>query len=229
MLIGKRKKQAKAKPVDESDRPKESVLQQFQGLDVNQIGLWPFGPRLVVYFIIALLVLVLAWLLILNGKYAEYENIKLRQNALEQDFVETMTRVKGSNLEKELEMTQSHVALLEARLPDEANMASLLESINRAGVDSQLDVKKLRAEPLIKREYYAEQPIFISIEGESYHDFGRFAEALAALERIVTLDNIVLAPADINAGERRGMLGVKLEGTLKTYRYLADDEQRSQK
>ena len=76
--------------------------------------------------------------------------------------------------------------------------------------------------------YYAEKPISLKLRG-TYHQFGNFISGVAALPRVVilTLHDVSLTPA-VAAGSKSTQ-GVKqgelfLEGTVKTYRYLEDDE-----
>ncbi len=67
------------------------------------------------------------------------------------------------------------------------------------------------------KEYYAELPIAIKVTG-SYHDMGLFAADIANLSRIVTLNNLSLAPV----ANREGVL--TMDGTAKTFRYLDLEE-----
>ena len=63
-------------------------------------------------------------------------------------------------------------------------------------------------------------PIAVKING-GYHDFGAFAADIAKLPRIVTLNNIAIAPVKDNA--------LTLDATTKTFRYLDEEEVAKQK
>jgi len=65
--------------------------------------------------------------------------------------------------------------------------------------------------------FYAELPIKIKLVG-SYHDFGRFVSGIAALPRIVTLNDIQITPADAKGGYDN----LTMDVTAKTYRYIED-------
>lgn len=69
------------------------------------------------------------------------------------------------------------------------------------------------------KEFYAEKPIALRMLG-TYHQFGTFISNVASLPRVVilTMHDVSLKPQ----GEGRGQL--MLEGTVKTYRYLDDEE-----
>ena len=68
-------------------------------------------------------------------------------------------------------------------------------------------------------EFYAEKPIALRMVG-TYHQFGAFVSGVASLPRVVimTMHDISLKPR----GD--GDSTLVLEGTVKTYRYLDEDE-----
>ena len=79
------------------------------------------------------------------------------------------------------------------------------------------------------KEFYAEKPISLRMVG-TYHQFGAFVSGVASLPRVVimTMHDIVLTPRSVRPGEKIGPnTPLQLAGTVKTYRYL-DDEEASQ-
>ena len=61
----------------------------------------------------------------------------------------------------------------------------------------------------------------------TYHQFGAFVSGVASLPRVVimTMHNIVLTPRNVTPGSKIGPNSVlQLAGTVKTYRYLDEDE-----
>jgi type IV pilus assembly protein PilO len=69
-------------------------------------------------------------------------------------------------------------------------------------------------------EFYAETPIKVKVTG-GYHDIAAFVSDVSKLSRIVTLQDIAMEPA------KDGVLN--MDATVKTYRYLDDDEVMAQK
>jgi type IV pilus assembly protein PilO len=65
-------------------------------------------------------------------------------------------------------------------------------------------------------DFYAELPIQITVTG-TFHQFGEFVSAVAALPRIVTMHNLTLSPL----GKESEKMAMQI--TAKTYRYF--DEQ----
>jgi type IV pilus assembly protein PilO len=71
------------------------------------------------------------------------------------------------------------------------------------------------------KDYYAELPIAVRVTGR-YHDMGAFVADVAALSRIVTLNNITVTP-------QKDKDVLTMDTTARTFRYLDDDERAAQK
>jgi type IV pilus assembly protein PilO len=101
-------------------------------------------------------------------------------------------------------------------------MAALLSDINQAGLGRSLQFDLFRPGQIVVRDYYAELPIAVRVTGK-YHDIGSFASDVAHLSRIVTLNNISIAPG----GKESGTLS--MDATARTFRYLDPEEIQAQK
>ena len=75
---------------------------------------------------------------------------------------------------------------------------------------------------MVAKDYYAELPISIRVTGK-YHDVGAFASDIAHLSRIVTLNNISIAPGGKDANV------LTMDATARTFRYLDPEEIQAQK
>ena len=87
-----------------------------------------------------------------------------------------------------------------------------------------LDVQLFQPGSETYHYFYAERPISVHMLGD-YHQFGEFVSGVASLPRVVilTMHDINLRRAnirDIRGGDGR----LFLEGTVKTYRYIDEDE-----
>jgi type IV pilus assembly protein PilO len=122
---------------------------------------------------------------------------------------------KAANLDalrkQMVEMEQSFGALV-SQLPTDTEVPGLLEDITNKGVESGLEIKSIKLQPEVSKEFYIELPINIEVTG-SYHDFGTFVSGIAALPRIVTLHDFKIS-AD---PKTPGTLSMSI--AAKTYRY----------
>lgn len=193
-------------------------------LDPNNIGSWPVAARIIVVLLLCIALLFAGYYLDTSDQLLELETAENKEISLKKEF-ETK-QAKAVNLEayKEqmLEMQRSFGALLQ-QLPGKTEVAELLVDISRIGIISGLEFELFKPEAEAPKEFYAELPIKIRVKG-SYHQFGNFASATAALSRIVTLHDLSLSSKNKSSDGRMIM-----DATAKTYRYLDQEEVSSKK
>lgn len=194
------------------------IAEDFKTLDPKDPGAWPIIPRIIILLgIFAVLVAMGAWF----GWQSQYEELEVKQQEeakLKEDWL--AKKKQAVNLEEHksqlAEIERSFGALLK-QLPNKSEMESLLIDINQAGLGRGLQFELFKPGGESQKEFYAELPITVNVTG-SYHDFGAFAGDIAGLSRIVTLNNISIAPAG-KSGET-----LMMTTTAKTFRYLDENE-----
>lgn len=199
----------------------EKLAGQFRDLDPKDPSLWPSIPQYALFVFTSAVVVVALWFVWLSGSE---ETLKLEQDkevVLREDYKKKL--VKAVNLDvlrKQREQVQQYVTQLEKQLPSKAEMDALLSDINQAGLGRSLQFDLFRPGQVAVKEYYAELPITLRVSGR-YHDIGAFASDIAHLSRIVTLNNLTIAPRGDNA--------LVLDATAKTFRYLDNEEVQAQR
>jgi type IV pilus assembly protein PilO len=194
------------------------IAEDFKTLDPKDPGAWPLIPRVIILLgIFVVLVAMAAWF----GWQSQYEELEVKQQEEAKLKEDWLTKKKQAvNLEEHknqlAEIERSFGALLK-QLPNASEMESLLIDINQAGLGRGLQFELFKPGGESQREFYAELPITVNVTG-SYHDFGAFAGDIAGLSRIVTLNNISIAPAG-KSGE-----SLMMTTTAKTFRYLDENE-----
>lgn len=197
---------------------------QFQGLNVNEPGQWPILPRLAAWLVAMLLVVAGGWFLLLSSASEQLDAERNREPTLKADYRSKLGQaVNLTELRKQKLQVQEYVTQLEKQLPGKAEMDALLSDINQAGLGRGLQFELFRPGQVQVKEYYAELPISIRVNGR-YHELGSFAADIANLSRIVTLHNLVIAPAGRDASGNLSM-----EATARTYRYLDGAEINEQR
>jgi type IV pilus assembly protein PilO len=109
-------------------------------------------------------------------------------------------------------------------------MPELLVDISQTAQAAGLVNELFQPGPETPKDFYAERPISLRMTG-TYHQFGAFISGVASLPRVVilTLHDVSLTP---KATAKDGVAGdgqLVLQGTVKTYRYLDDEETAAQK
>ncbi|MCZ2499189.1 type 4a pilus biogenesis protein PilO [Xylophilus sp. Kf1] len=199
----------------------DRLQRQFRGLDPKDPSQWPGLPRALLYTVIAMAVVGAAWYVYLSDFQTELETSAAQEETLRGSYSAKLT--KATNLEalkKQREQISQYVTQLEKQLPSKAEMDALLSDINQAGLGRSLQFELFRPGNVQVRDYYAELPIQVRVTGK-YHDMGAFTSDVAHLSRIVTLDNLSIAPA------KDGMLAMDV--TARTFRYLDQDEIEAQR
>ncbi|MGJ7554185.1 type 4a pilus biogenesis protein PilO [Variovorax sp. RB3P1] len=195
---------------------------QFRGLNPNDPSMWPTVPRYALCLAVTLLVLVALWFVWLTNSNDELESERAKEVTLKADYSKKVAQAANLELlKKQREQVQQYVTLLEKQLPSKAEMDALLSDINQAGLGRSLQFELFRPGQVSVKDYYAELPIAVRVTGR-YHDMGAFVADVAALSRIVTLNNITVTP-------QKDKDTLTMDTTARTFRYLDDDERAAQK
>lgn len=201
----------------------EKIQRQFRNLDPNDPSVWPALPKALLYAVVAIAVAAVLWFVMLKDYETELETERATEVTLREDYTRKMLKaVSLEGLKKQREQVQQYVTQLEKQLPSKAEMAALLSDINQAGLGRSLQFEVFRPGAMVAKEYYAELPITLKVTG-SYHDIGSFASDVAFLSRIVTLNNLSIAPS----GKDGEVL--TMDATARTFRYLDVDEVKAQR
>lgn len=192
------------------------IAAQFKGLSFENVGSWPFAPRLVLWVVVVLLCLVVGWMTVWRPQLEEIDRLRSEEANLKTQFQQKLTQsINLDDLRRQKDQVSQYVQLLEKQLPSKAEMDALLSDINQAGVGRGLQFEFFRPGAMVTKDYYAELPIALRISGR-YGDLGAFTGDIANLPRIVTLNNLAIAVG------KDGTL--TLDATAKTFRYLDEAE-----
>lgn len=194
----------------------DNAAGQFRNLNPNEPGQWPTLPKMAAWLVAAAIAVVAGWFLLLSTATEELDASRQQEPKLQADYVSRLRQaVNLSELRKQKLQVQEYVTQLEKQLPGKAEMDALLSDINQAGLGRGLQFELFRPGQMQIKDYYAELPISIRVNGR-YHDIGSFAADVANLSRIVTLQNLNITP--VQAKDAGGAL--VMEATARTYRYL---------
>jgi len=197
-------------------------LEDLSSLDINDVKNIGTAPAIVKVFLIVLLCIIVAvagYFLVTTPKLEELDKVEKEETNLKAIFDEKAAKAANLDAYKQQldEMRQSFGALLR-QLPNKTEIETLLTDISQTGISSGLEIDLFKPEGLIPKDFYAEYPIKLKVTGR-YHQFAQFVSGVAALPRIVTLQNINIQPA-----EKEGGVKLSMELTAVTYQYLDETE-----
>ncbi len=152
---------------------------------------WPWYG----YIIIAALIFGLFFFLYYKPKNAELTSLREERIATENEVIEL--KEKKEQLDQiEVELANMKVKLkeLETIIPQEEEIAEILDRIQQLAVDSRLNVEKFIPRPQVEQEFYAEKPISIEMTG-NYHNLAIFFNHLSNFARLFTIQNFSIKVA----------------------------------
>ena len=195
-------------------------LEDFNNIDFKNAGSLPMPVKSVLLGFLFLVLVGLGYWFLWSPQIDEFDQAETK----EQELREVFKTKKGQAVKIEaykqqmIDIEKTFGALLK-QLPDKSQMDGLLTDINQAGLGRGLEFELFKPGQETIADFYAEMPIQIRIKG-SYHDVGAFATDISKLSRIVTLNDMSIAP--LNKDSKDGLL--VLDAVAKTYRYLDSSE-----
>jgi Tfp pilus assembly protein PilO len=189
-------------------------------LDFQDAGSWPFWQKLAVCVVIIVVIVALGVYFMWKEKYESLKAKEREEIQLKQQYTERKIKTINHALYiEQLDQIQREFGALVKNLPSRSEIDALLVDVNQAGIARGLQFDLFKpAQNEKKAEFYAEIPIEIKLTGD-YHGMGGFVSDVAALPRIVTIN-------DVSIERNKGVL--TMAAVAKTFRYLDEQEQQAQ-
>ncbi len=203
------------------------IFEDLRNADFSDLGSAPATVRYTILSFALILILVAGYFLLIDDKKIELEQSRQQELVLLADF--EFKQQKAANLEayeQQLVDMQELLQTMFRQLPNKTEMDKLLVDVSQTALAAGIDVQLFEPQAEAFQDFYAERPISVRMLGD-YHEFGEFVSGVAALPRVVilTMHDISLKRAAANQsiyGDSEGRL--ILEGRVKTYRYVDEDE-----
>jgi type IV pilus assembly protein PilO len=197
-----------------------SFVDDLKSLDPNDPGRWPLPVRagaIAACFVV--LSAVLFYFLVWSEQKPNLDRVAGEEQELRNTYKTKHSKaINLSVYEQQLADIERSFGALLRQLPGKTEVPNLLVDISQVGVGAGLEEKLFQPAAEVKKDFYAELPIKITLTG-SYHQMGEFVSGIAALPRIVTLHEITIKPVTADAYD-----SLSLDLTAKTFRYLDDAE-----
>ncbi len=171
---------------------------------------------------IALAVAVLDWTYLYGPSQRALADLQaeVSQRRTELDGKRSKSDARAA-LERQLRDLGAELKRAQARLPDQREIANLLDSVAASGRQAGLEITLFRQKPEVPHDFYAEVPVEMQMRG-TYQDVALFLDRVKRLDRIVNVANIQLSKPRLE-GER--ML-LDAACTATTFRFLDETERQ---
>ena len=198
----------------------EIKLDELDIEDLKKIGTAPLPVKIAIVVVLCIALLVAGYFLDTTQQQIELDKVSAEEQQLRQVFAGK--QAKAANLEaykQQLEEMRTSFGTLLRQLPNETEIETLLTDISQTGISAGLDIDYFKPEGLRPKEFYSEYPIKLKVTGR-YHEFAEFISGVAALPRIVTVQDIEIKPANAKSGTK-----LTMELTAITYQYLDESKE----
>lgn len=197
----------------------EIKLDELDINDLKKIGSAPLPIKIAIVVVLCIALVVAGYFLDTTKQKAELDKVIAEEQLLREIF--SGKQAKAANLEaykQQLDEMRTSFGTLLRQLPNKTEIETLLTDISQTGISSGLEIDFFKPEGLRPKEFYSEYPIKLKVTGR-YHEFAEFISGVAALPRIVTIQNITIEPFDPKGGVK-----LTMQLTAVTYQYLDETE-----
>jgi len=198
-----------------------NLIEELQSLDINDVGRWPIVFRAGVIAIVFVAVVGLGiYSFIYKDKAPQLERAEATEKTLRVTFENKQKKAANYTAYKaQLDQMEQSFGTMLRQLPGKTEIPSLIVDVSQTGLAAGLQEKLFQPQSEIRKDFYAEKPIKITLSG-GYHEIANFVSGVASLPRIVTLHDINIAPEGTEGFDK-----LTLAVTAKTYRYLEEEAQ----
>jgi type IV pilus assembly protein PilO len=207
----------------------QDMLQQLQTLDTQNPGAWPRWVRVAAVILVGVLIIAGGTWYFVKPVHEQVQSARAQEKTLRDELDTKQKKIAAIDAYKAqlVEMERQFGDMLK-QLPSRAEVANLLNDIAEKRVEASLEEELFQPQAQVTKEFYAALPNKLIVVG-TYHEMGSFVSAVAALPRIVTIEDVEIKAAGAGAGGRRGAAplranALRMTATAMTYRYLDDEE-----
>jgi type IV pilus assembly protein PilO len=189
-------------------------------LDMNNPSGWPLPIKALACVFLGLLIIGISWWMFVSDRRDILAASEAKEQTLRSEFEDKQGRAANLEpLKQQLAQMELMLQQMLRQLPSKNEMPDLIVDISQTALATGITNELFQPGAETAKEFYAEKPITLRMVG-TYHQFGAFVSGVASLPRVVimTMHNISLTPKAGKPGQ------LVLQGTVKTYRYLDEEE-----
>ena len=162
-------------------------------------------------------------------KFEKIGSLKIQLTKLEDKLKIAKRNAAGlKKFQAQMKEAEAQFNMAMKKLPEKEEIPSLLTSISDSGQAVGLDFLLFEPKAEKKKEFYAEIPVAMSLQGD-YHNLAVFFDQVARLNRIVNIENIAITRGKKKAkgGSSRKMLTANC--TAVTYKFIDEPPKKVKK
>lgn len=183
---------------------------------IDRFNSYPLAQKVIGLILIMVMMVALFWFLVLDPIKTEITatEAKLQQLQREKERLDQLKRNRAIVL-AQLEKLKRQLLIAQEKLPQDAEIPSLLQRIHNQGKTAGLEITTFQRNPDQKQQFYVEIPVKMNMEG-TYDELANFLYYVGRMTRIVNMKNLSMS---------RNSTGMSPDGELSvtalatTFRY----------
>lgn len=209
------------------------TLDELRNFQIEDVIRWPIKTKLIAVAILVVLVGFVAWIWFISPENEKINQLRQQESSLKEQIRQKQLLAAGlPAYQAQIKEMQVRFTRFLEQLPNRTQIPSLLDDVTLAGRSRGLEFELFQPLPELSKNFYAEIPVKLKVVG-TYDAMGQFAAAVAAMPRIVTLNDIDItrlpSTGSDEAAKAQSTQKLVLQCTATTYRYLDDSEKAGAK
>jgi type IV pilus assembly protein PilO len=186
-------------------------IQEINELDLEDMGNWPKPAKFTLNIVLSILIAAVFYWFFISASLGDLARVEKQEATLRLQFESKALLAGNLGLygEQMNEMESLFNKMLK-QLPSKSETAGLLDDLSYIGQHNGLQLRKFKWLKEVKRDFSYEVPVSLEVIG-TFHQLGQFTNDIAALPRIVTLEDFTITKLQ---GEQ-----LKVNMIARTYRY----------
>ncbi len=185
----------------------------------------PWYYQVALFFVVAVLVVLagemldLPPLLPVKGASNEKSRLTLQQQALVAEVAKLQAvRQQHQEFRTRLQALRDQLERSKTFVPEEKQTANFMRVVQSSSTNARVSVRRLTARPVVYKEFYAEMPFEVEMDG-GYYDLKEFFQRLGSTTRIVNVASVQLGGLEGRSGKYDYAPGTTVGGscTVTTY------------
>ena len=192
------------------------LIEELNGIDINDIGSWSRQVKIFMAGLLCVLIVIGGYYFIIKDKFVDLDQVEAKESTLRDTFLEKKELAVNLDAYKaQIEKAKENFEVLKKQLPNESEIPDLLIDMTQVGLSRGLQFEQIKPGNTVAQDFYAEKIVNIKANG-NYHQIAGFISDIAALPRIINVENFKLSRSDEETDN------LTFEAVTKTYHYLDD-------
>lgn len=193
-----------------------NLIEELGSIDFGDLTSWTRRVKLFMAGLVCIAIVGVGYNMIIKDQRAELTQLERKEPQLKTSYLEKKALAINLDAYKaQMVEAEETFGVLLKQLPNESEIPDLLIDMTQVGLSRGLQFEQIKPGNTIEKDFYAEKLVNIKANGE-YHQIASFVSDIAALPRIINVDNFKL---------KRGPDGgnsLTLEAVTKTYHYVEE-------